>query len=149
MTATRIESVDFFYLAMPEATVAADGSQDALVVRVRAGDHEGWGECEAAPLPSIAAFVCPMSHGACRPVSDAVMGAKVETPDDIRAIAARVSRLAQDMTRARITPDADGLIHIPAAPGLGVEVNTDALETYHVEVGIRVSGQTVFQPPSP
>lgn len=76
-------------------------------------------------------------------------GAKVETPDDIRAIAARVSRLAQDMTRTRITPDADGLIHIPAAPGLGVEVNTDALETYHVEVGIRVSGQTVFQPPSP
>ena len=84
VTPQKIESVDFFYLAMPEVTTAADGSQDALVVRVRAGEHEGWGECEAAPLPSIAAFVCPMSHGACRSVSDAVLGAKIETPDDMR-----------------------------------------------------------------
>ena len=51
----KIESVDFFYLAMPEVTTEADGSQDALVVRVEAGGHVGWGECEAAPLPSIAA----------------------------------------------------------------------------------------------
>jgi hypothetical protein len=29
--------VDFFYLAMPEITTEADGSQDALLVRVRAG----------------------------------------------------------------------------------------------------------------
>lgn len=33
----------------------ADGSQDALLVRVAVGGHVGWGECEAAPLPSIAA----------------------------------------------------------------------------------------------
>ncbi len=26
----KIEAVDFFYLAMPEVTTAADGSQDAL-----------------------------------------------------------------------------------------------------------------------
>lgn len=65
----KIESVDFFYLSMPDVTTAADGSQDALLVRVAAGGHIGWGECEAAPLPSIAAFVCPMSHGACRPVA--------------------------------------------------------------------------------
>ena len=51
----RIESVDFFYLAMPAVTTAADGSQDALLVRVTGGGHIGWGECEAAPLPSIAA----------------------------------------------------------------------------------------------
>ncbi len=71
----KIESVDFFYLSMPVVTTEADGSQDALLVRVSVGGHEGWGECEAAPLPSIAAFVCPMSHGACRPVSDSVLGA--------------------------------------------------------------------------
>ena len=53
----KIESVDFFYLSMPDVTTAVDGSQDALLVRVVAGAHEGWGECEAAPLPSIAAFV--------------------------------------------------------------------------------------------
>ncbi|WP_240652433.1 mandelate racemase/muconate lactonizing enzyme family protein [Alexandriicola marinus] len=103
MTAPKIESVDFFYLAMPEVTTAADGSQDALVVRVRAGGHEGWGECEAAPLPSIAAFVCPMSHGACRPVADAVLGAKVETPDDIRAIAAKVAYDSMDLLQAAHT----------------------------------------------
>jgi L-alanine-DL-glutamate epimerase-like enolase superfamily enzyme len=64
----KIDSVDFFCLSMPVATGAADGSQDALLVRVTAGGHQGWGECEAAPLPSIAGFVAPMSHGACRPV---------------------------------------------------------------------------------
>ena len=30
MAAMKIESVDFFYLAMPEVTTEADGSQDAL-----------------------------------------------------------------------------------------------------------------------
>ena len=44
---------------MPEVTTDADGSQDALVVRVAAGGHVGWGECEASPLVSIAAFVTP------------------------------------------------------------------------------------------
>ena len=64
----HIESVDFFYLSMPVVTDEADGSQDALLVRVAAGGYAGWGECEASPLPSIAAFCCPMSHGVCRPV---------------------------------------------------------------------------------
>ena len=65
----QIDAVDFFYLSMPVVTTEADGSQDALLVRVSAGGHQGFGECEAAPLPSIAAFVCPMSHGACQPVA--------------------------------------------------------------------------------
>jgi hypothetical protein len=55
----KIETVDFFYLSMPEVTTAGDGSQDALLVRVSAGGHVGWGECEASPLVSIAAFVSP------------------------------------------------------------------------------------------
>ena len=76
----KIEAVDFFYLSMPEITTEADGSQDALLVRVAAGGHVGWGECEASPLVSIAAFVCPMSHGVCQPVADSVLGA-----DDRRA----------------------------------------------------------------
>ena len=103
MSTLRIESVDFFYLSMPQVTVAADGSQDALVVRVRGGDYEGWGECEAAPLPSIAAFVCPISHGACRPVSDAVLGARIESPNDIRAIAAKVAYNSMDLLQAAHT----------------------------------------------
>ena len=47
----RIESVEFFYLSMPVVTTEADGSQDALLVRVRGGGFTGHGECEAAPLP--------------------------------------------------------------------------------------------------
>lgn len=57
----KIESVDFFYLSMPVIHNIGDGSQDALLVRVRADEGlEGWGECEAAPLVSIAAWCCPM-----------------------------------------------------------------------------------------
>lgn len=96
----KIESVDFFYLAMPNVTTAADGSQDALVVRVTAGGHVGWGECEAAPLPSIAAFVCPMSHGACRPVGASVLGETLGGPDDIRRIAATVAYNSMDLLQA-------------------------------------------------
>ncbi|MDQ0511868.1 mandelate racemase/muconate lactonizing enzyme family protein [Ancylobacter amanitiformis] len=96
----KIETVDFFYLAMPEITTAADGSQDALVVRVRAGGFTGWGECEAAPLPSIAAFVCPMSHGACQPVQNAVLGQRLEAPADIARIAAQVEYDSMDLLQA-------------------------------------------------
>ena len=96
----KVEAVDLFYLSMPTVTTEADGSQDALLVRVRSGDLEGWGECEAAPLPSIAAFVCPMSHGVCRPVGEAVLGATLDTPEDIARIAARVEYESMDLLQA-------------------------------------------------
>ncbi len=99
----RIESVDFFYLAMPEVTTAADGSQDALLVRVTGGGHIGWGECEAAPLPSIAAWVSPMSHGACRPVGASVLGRDLNGPEDIAAIAADVAYNSMDLLQAAHT----------------------------------------------
>lgn len=99
----KIESVDFFYLSMPEVTTAADGSQDALVVRVAAGGHTGWGECEAAPLPSIAAFVCPMSHGACQPVAASVLGQVLDQPADIARIAAAVAYNSMDLLQAAHT----------------------------------------------
>ncbi len=99
----KIDAVDFFYFSMPEVTTAADGSQDALVVRVAAGGHVGWGECEAAPLPSIAAFVCPMSHGACQPVSASVLGAPLDGPEDIARIGTRVARDSMDLLQAQHT----------------------------------------------
>lgn len=99
----KIEAVDFFYLSMPEVTTAADGSQDALVVRVAAGGFEGWGECEASPLASIAAFVAPMSHGACRPVSASVLGRRVAAPEDIHAMAAEVAYNSMDLLQAAHT----------------------------------------------
>lgn len=99
----KIEAVDLFYFAMPEVTTDADGSQDALIVRVSAGGHIGWGECEAAPLPSIAAFVCPMSHGACRPVAMSVLGQTLEGPQDIARISALVARDSMDLLQAAHT----------------------------------------------
>ena len=77
--------MDLFYLAMPEITTEADGSQDALLVRVRSGNYEGWGECEAR-LASITGYLGPMSHGIFRPVRDSVLGREVNGPKDITHI---------------------------------------------------------------
>ena len=96
----RIEAVDFFYLSMPVVTTEGDGSQDALLVRVAAGGLVGWGECEASPLVSIAAFVCPMSHGACRPVGASVLGQRLESPEDINRIAAQIELDSMDLLQA-------------------------------------------------
>jgi L-alanine-DL-glutamate epimerase-like enolase superfamily enzyme len=96
----RIESVDFFYLSMPQVTTEGDGSQDALLVRVTAGGYIGWGECEASPLVSIAAFVCPLSHGACRPVGASVLGQNVDDPHDIARIAAQIELDSMDLLQA-------------------------------------------------
>lgn len=82
----KIESVDFLYLSMPEVLDIGDGSQDALLVRVRAGDFEGWGECEASPLTSISSAIAPMSHSACKPVLASVLGQSFDDPKDIGRI---------------------------------------------------------------
>jgi L-alanine-DL-glutamate epimerase-like enolase superfamily enzyme len=99
----KIEAVDLLYLSMPQITDEADGSQDALLVRVAAGGHIGWGECEAAPLPSIAAFVCPMSHGVCRPVGASILGRTLDSPADIAAMSAAVRYDSMDLLQAAHT----------------------------------------------
>src|SRR5262249_54834138 len=93
----KIESVDFFYLAMPVVRDIGDGSQDALLVRVRSGGYTGWGECEAAPLVSIASWNCPMSHSACKPLSASVLGQKLEGVEDIQRINALVHANSFDL----------------------------------------------------
>jgi len=98
-----IDSVEFFYASMPEVTLEADGSQDALLVRVVADGQAGWGECEASPLTSIAAFVAPRSHGVCQPVAASVVGATVNGPDDIHRIARLVGRNSMDLLQAAHT----------------------------------------------
>ena len=99
----KIESVDFFYLSMPVVKDVGDGSQDALLVRVRGSGLEGWGECEASPLTSIAAFICPMSHSACRPVAASVLGRNIDTPGDITRIAAELDLNSMDLLQAAHT----------------------------------------------
>jgi L-alanine-DL-glutamate epimerase-like enolase superfamily enzyme len=98
-----IEAVDFFYLSMPIVEDIGDGSQDALVVRVVADGVEGWGECEASPLVSIAAFVTPMSHGACKPVRDVVLGQNLEDVSDIARMTAAVEMECMDLLQASHT----------------------------------------------
>jgi L-alanine-DL-glutamate epimerase-like enolase superfamily enzyme len=96
----RIEAVEFFYLAMPEVREIGDGSQDALLVRICADGHVGWGECEASPLVSMAAWNCPMSHSACKPVSASVLGQEVRDPSDIRRIHALVRANSLDLLQS-------------------------------------------------
>lgn len=95
----KIEDVDFFYLAMPEILDIGDGSQDTLLVRVRADGLTGWGECEASPLVSIANWVTPMSHSACKAVRDLVMGYSIEAPADIDRLSEIVSAGGLDIAQ--------------------------------------------------
>ena len=93
----RIESVDIFYLALPEVADIGDGSQDMALVRVRAGGFTGWGECEASPLPTIAALVTPPSHSACHGVLDSVLGATIDGVPDIAALSRLVAERGLDL----------------------------------------------------
>ena len=96
----KIDAVDFYYLSMPEVLDIGDGSQDLLLVRVEAGGYVGWGECEASPLTSIASYVTPMSHSACKPVRDSVIGQRLEDVDDIRRIGDLVRANSLDLLQA-------------------------------------------------
>lgn len=96
----KIESVDLFYLSMPEVLDIGDGSQDALLVRIRAGGLEGWGECEASPLTSIASYVCPMSHSACKPLKYSIEGKDINNVQDIARISAAVHENSLDLLQA-------------------------------------------------
>ncbi|MGZ4586722.1 MAG: mandelate racemase/muconate lactonizing enzyme family protein, partial [Mycobacteriaceae bacterium] len=96
----KIESVDMFYLAMPDVLDIGDGSQDMLLVRVQAGDHVGWGECEASPLASIASLVAPMSHSACHPVLESVLGQQLSGAADIGRISRLVRARSLDLLQA-------------------------------------------------
>jgi L-alanine-DL-glutamate epimerase-like enolase superfamily enzyme len=96
----KIDSLDYFYLSMPEILDIGDGSQDTLLVRLEAGGHVGWGECEASPLVTLAAMVCPKSHGACWPVQDSVLGQRLESVEDITRIGNLVRANSLDMLQA-------------------------------------------------
>lgn len=104
MAAITIESVDIFYLAMPIIEDIGDGSQDACLVRVSgSGGIVGWGECEASPLPTIAALVAPFSHSACHPVAASLLGTRIESPDDIRRLNRVVRGRSLDLLQAAHT----------------------------------------------
>lgn len=96
----RIDSADLFYLRMPQVLDIGDGSQDMLLVRVEADGNVGWGECEASPLTSIASFVAPLSHSACHPVADSVVGQRLSHVSDIARISTEVRARSLDLLQA-------------------------------------------------
>jgi L-alanine-DL-glutamate epimerase-like enolase superfamily enzyme len=92
-----IESVDVFAFALPHVRDIGDGSQDMVLVRVRAGGHTGWGECEAAPLPTLATMIAPRSHSACHGVLDSVLGHPLDDVADIARLSRRVAERGLDL----------------------------------------------------
>ena len=94
----KIEAIDLFYIALPQIKMAADGSQDSLVVRVRTDNGlVGWGECDASPLPSIAAYIAPMSHSNIININESLLGETLESPDDVRRLRAKVGTNSLDI----------------------------------------------------
>jgi L-alanine-DL-glutamate epimerase-like enolase superfamily enzyme len=80
----KIEAIDLFYVALPKITRTADGTQDSLVVRIRTDNGlEGWGECDASPLVSMAAYVMPMSHSNVINIKEALIGETLDSPEDV------------------------------------------------------------------
>ena len=94
----KITAVDPFYLRMPNITTAADGTQDTLLVRVRTDTGlEGWGECDASPLVSLAVYCCPMSHGNIINIRTSLIGETLESPDDVLRLSEKVLRNGLDI----------------------------------------------------
>jgi L-alanine-DL-glutamate epimerase-like enolase superfamily enzyme len=55
--------------------------------------------------------------------------------------------LAQQMTKQRLTPGADGMIRIPDRPGLGIDIDVEACQRYLVPCEISVRGKVVYTTP--
>jgi L-alanine-DL-glutamate epimerase-like enolase superfamily enzyme len=96
----KITAVDPFYLKIPEVTDAADGTQDTVLIRVRTdAGLEGWGECDASPLVTMAAYCCPMSHGNIINVRASLLGETLNGPDDVRRLHAKMLRNGLDIAQ--------------------------------------------------
>jgi L-alanine-DL-glutamate epimerase-like enolase superfamily enzyme len=72
----KVDAVDLFYLSAPSAGENGAPGQDTLLVRVRAGSYEGWGEGTASPLTAIAGSLA----------ANPIVGEPLDTLDDIARI---------------------------------------------------------------
>ncbi|MDB6036456.1 MAG: Mandelate racemase/muconate lactonizing enzyme C-terminal domain protein, partial [Verrucomicrobiales bacterium] len=55
------------------------------------------------------------------------------------------SDLGRDFSRTKLSPDLNGRINLPDAPGLGVEPDLAALQKYEQEVEIKIAGNLIFK----
>ena len=94
----KITAVDPFYFRMPDITSAADGTQDTLLVRIQTDTGlEGWGECDASPLVSLAVYCCPMSHGNIINIRTSLIGETLDGPDDVLRLSEKTLRNGLDI----------------------------------------------------
>ena len=98
----KITAVDPFYLRMPEITTAADGTQDTLLIRIRTDTGlEGWGECDASPLVSLAVYCCPMSHGNIINIRTSLIGETLNRPEDVLRLSEKTLRNGLDIQQVQ------------------------------------------------
>jgi len=55
------------------------------------------------------------------------------------------SPLGRDFTRTKLSPDKNGMINLPAKPGLGIDPDLATLEKYALEVEIKIAGRNIFK----
>jgi len=121
----KIENIELYYLSMPKILNEADGSQDALIVKVEGGGYTGWGECEASPLTSIANFICPMSHSAAKPVKESIINKELNNLSDVKKISHAVK---QDSLMIAQTPHTFSGIEVAILDLLGKKENCPIYE---------------------
>ena len=51
------------------------------------------------------------------------------------------------MSETHLTPDANGEVNVPAAPGLGITMSAEGMRKYLVDVEISVEGQDALSQP--
>ena len=163
----KITAIDPFYLRMPDITTAADGTQDTLLVRVRTDTGlEGWGECDASPLVSLAVYCCPMSHGNIINIRTSLIGETLESPDDVVRLSEKTLRNGLDIQQIqhaysgaeialwdvvgqqlekpvyRLLAEMSGTpdIAYPKLPYASVLFGDTPEDTYHIAAGLREQG---------
>ena len=163
----KITAIDPFYLRMPDITTAADGTQDTLLVRVRTDTGlEGWGECDASPLVSLAVYCCPMSHGNIINIRTSLIGETLESPDDVVRLSEKTLRNGLDIQQIqhaysgaeialwdvvgqqlekpvyRLLAEMSGTSDIayPKLPYASVLFGDTPEDTYHIAAGLREQG---------
>jgi L-alanine-DL-glutamate epimerase-like enolase superfamily enzyme len=76
-----------------------------------------------------------------QPMAGAPSGALCEYPAELKP-------MAYEMSCQHVAPDADGLLRLPEAPGLGIEPNMDGVRKYLVDVEMRAKGRLLYRTPA-
>ena len=122
--------------------VTVRGGYSPDVIRVRRGvpvelvfDRRESGDCTSRVVFSDFALSASLQPYAGHPARSIC-----EYPVELKS-------LAWDMTVEHIARDADGLVNVPEAPGLGLTPNLEAAKPYLLDVEIAVGGKVLYRTP--